>query len=196
MSRVAAAFWNPIVAKEYRSRMRTWRSPLVMMVYVLLVAGLGFAVFSAIAGSISSFGGGGNYGQALFIYLVLFQMVLLTFITPALTAGAISGERERQTIDLLFVTRIPPFSIIWGKAPRFDVFRGPVADPLSADLQPGVSIRGNRDRPGSLRVPCHHRRRPDPRPDRDRLFDFAAAQPGCNGAGRWCSHRCCCSSAY
>src|SRR5713226_4971181 len=31
------------------------------------------------------------------------------------TAGAISGERERQTIDLLFVTRIPPFSIIWGK---------------------------------------------------------------------------------
>lgn len=115
MSRVAAAFWNPIVAKEYRSRMRTWRSPLVMMVYILLVAGLGYAVFSVIAYSIN-FGGGGNYGQALFTYLVLFQLVLLTFIAPALTAGAISGERERQTIDLLFVTRIPPFSIIWGKA--------------------------------------------------------------------------------
>jgi ABC-type transport system involved in multi-copper enzyme maturation permease subunit len=115
MSRIAAAFWNPIVAKEYRSRMRTWRSPLVMMIYILLVAGLGYAVFSLIAYSIG-FGGAGNYGQALFTYLVLFQLVLLTFITPALTAGAISGERERQTIDLLFVTRIPPFSIIWGKA--------------------------------------------------------------------------------
>jgi ABC-2 type transport system permease protein len=117
MSRVATAFWNPIVAKEYRSRMRTWRSPLVMMIYILLVAGLGFAVFSSIAATNNSFGGGsGNYGQGLFAYLVLFQMLLLTFITPALTAGAISGERERQTIDLLFVTRIPPFSIIWGKA--------------------------------------------------------------------------------
>jgi ABC-type transport system involved in multi-copper enzyme maturation permease subunit len=116
MSRVAAALWNPIVAKEYRSRMRTWKSPLVMMIYILLVAGLGFATFTAIAYSINSYGGGGNYGQQLFTYLVLFQLLLLTFITPALTAGAISGERERQTIDLLFVTRIPPFSIIWGKA--------------------------------------------------------------------------------
>jgi ABC-2 type transport system permease protein len=116
MSRVAAAFWNPIVAKEYRSRMRTWRSPLAMMIYILLIAGLGFAIFSSITSSIGTFGGGSaNYGQGLFMYLVIFQMILLTFITPALTSGAISSERERQTIDLLFVTRIRPFSIIWGK---------------------------------------------------------------------------------
>jgi ABC-type transport system involved in multi-copper enzyme maturation permease subunit len=116
MSSVIAAFWNPIVAKEYRSRMRTWRSPLAMMIYILLVAGLGFAIFSSTAASINQLGGQtANYGQILFEYLVVFQMILLTFITPALTAGAISSERERQTIDLLFVTRIPPFSIIWGK---------------------------------------------------------------------------------
>jgi ABC-type transport system involved in multi-copper enzyme maturation permease subunit len=116
MTRVLTAFWNPIVAKEYRSRMRTWRSPLAMMIYILLVAGLGFAIFSSTATSINQFGGQtANYGQILFEYLVVFQMILLTFITPGLTAGAISSERERQTIDLLFVTRIPPFSIIWGK---------------------------------------------------------------------------------
>jgi ABC-2 type transport system permease protein len=116
MSSVVAAFWNPIVAKEYRSRMRTWRSPLAMMIYILLIAGLGFAIFSSITSSNGSFGGGSaNYGQGLFMYLVIFQMILLTFITPALTSGAISSERERQTIDLLFVTRIRPFSIIWGK---------------------------------------------------------------------------------
>jgi ABC-type transport system involved in multi-copper enzyme maturation permease subunit len=115
MTRVMAAFWNPIVAKEYRSRMRTWRSPLAMMIYILLVAGLGFAVFSSTAASINQFGQAANYGQILFEWLIVFQMILLTFITPALTAGAISSERERQTIDLLFVTRIRPFSIIWGK---------------------------------------------------------------------------------
>ena len=118
MNRVAIALWNPIVAKEYRSRMRTWRSPVAMTVYILLLGGLGWAIFSAMAFSArNSFNGGSaaNYGQGLFLYLVLFQMVLLAFITPALTAGAISSERERQTIDLLFVTKLPSFSILWGK---------------------------------------------------------------------------------
>jgi ABC-type transport system involved in multi-copper enzyme maturation permease subunit len=115
MNRVATAFWNPIVAKEYRSRMRTWRSPVAMMVYILLIGGLGFAVFSVMAIANSGITGGSNYGQYLFSALIGFQVILLTFVTPALTAGAISSERESQTIDLLFVTRIRPFSIIWGK---------------------------------------------------------------------------------
>ena len=116
MNRVATLFWNPIVAKEYRSRMRTWKSPVAMMVYILLIGGLGFLVFSILTSSNSSgVIGGSNYGQILFSVLVGFQVVLLTFVTPALTAGAISSERERQTLDLLFVTRIAPFSIIWGK---------------------------------------------------------------------------------
>ena len=118
MNPVASALWNPIVAKEYRSRMRTWRSPVAMTVYILLLGGIGWAVFSAISGGAFGLGNGNNYGQMgleLFGFLTLFQVALIAFITPALTAGAISGERERQTIDLLFVTPIPPFSIIWGK---------------------------------------------------------------------------------
>jgi ABC-2 type transport system permease protein len=117
MSAVVRALWNPIVAKEYRSRMRTWRSPLAMTVYILLLGGIGWGVFSLLTSG-NAFGVGNNYGQMgqwLFTFLMLFQVTLLAFITPALTAGAVSGERERQTIDLLFVTPIPPFSIIWGK---------------------------------------------------------------------------------
>jgi ABC-2 family transporter protein len=117
MKRVVKWLWNPIVAKEYRARMRTWRSPTAMTVYILLLGGLGWAVFASMAngGPFGSIGSGTNYGLFLFTFLVLFQVTLLAFITPALTAGAISGERERQTIDLLFVTPLPPFSIIWGK---------------------------------------------------------------------------------
>lgn len=118
MTRLALALWNPIVAKEYRSRMRTWRSPIAMTVYIVLIGGLGWAIFAAMSASArSSFNPGqaANYGQTLFMWLILFQMALLSFITPALTAGAISSERERQTIDLLFVTKLPPFSILWGK---------------------------------------------------------------------------------
>jgi ABC-type transport system involved in multi-copper enzyme maturation permease subunit len=117
MNTVARALWNPIVAKEYRSRMRTWRSPVTMTVFILLVGGLGFAIFSVMANT-TQFGSPSMTSQAgpiLFMWLTIFEVVMLAFITPALTAGAISGERERQTIDLLFVTPIRPFSIIWGK---------------------------------------------------------------------------------
>ena len=118
MSRIAIALWNPIVSKEYRSRMRTWRSPLAMTVYILLLGGVGWAIFASTAATAgNSFNGGqaANYGQVLLLWLIVFQMVLLAFIPPALTAGAVSSERERQTIDLLFVTRLPAFSILWGK---------------------------------------------------------------------------------
>jgi ABC-type transport system involved in multi-copper enzyme maturation permease subunit len=117
MNTVARALWNPIVAKEYRSRMRTWRSPVTMTIFILLVGGLGWAIFSAMA-SASRYTGSSSvnqYGPQLFMWLIIFEVVLLAFITPALTAGAISGERERQTIDLLFVTPLRPFAIIWGK---------------------------------------------------------------------------------
>src|SRR5438067_5265942 len=121
MNPIARTLWNPIMAKEYRSRMRTWRSPLTITIHVIVLGGIGWAVFSAIANSVAGFGssGGGvspsSMGILLFTFLILFQIVLLAFITPALTSGAISGERERQTIDLLFVTPLAPFSIIWGK---------------------------------------------------------------------------------
>ena len=115
MNAATRALWNPIVAKEYRTRMRTWRSPLAITIYIVLLGGIGWAVFAALTVSTGFGQGPGSLGQMLFTFLILFQVALLAFITPALTAGAISGERERQTLDLLFVTPIAPFSIIWGK---------------------------------------------------------------------------------
>ena len=70
MNPVARALWNPIVAKEYRARMRTWRSPFAITVYVVLLGGIGWLVFSAIANN--TFGSGlSNYGQTLFTFLIL-----------------------------------------------------------------------------------------------------------------------------
>ncbi|HEY0829758.1 MAG TPA: ABC transporter permease [Candidatus Dormibacteraeota bacterium] len=115
MNAATRALWNPIVAKEYRTRMRTWRSPLAVTIYIVLLGGIGWAVFSALTFTVGIGQSPGNLGQELFTFLILFQVALLAFITPAITAGAISGERERQTLDLLFVTPLAPFSIIWGK---------------------------------------------------------------------------------
>jgi ABC-type transport system involved in multi-copper enzyme maturation permease subunit len=87
-----------------------------MTIFILLVGGLGWAIFSVMASAPRYTGSPVNqYGPQLFMWLIIFEVVLLAFITPALTAGSISGERERQTIDLLFVTPLRPFAIIWGK---------------------------------------------------------------------------------
>ena len=110
MSVVSRALWNPIIAKEFRSRMRTWRSPVAMTVYILLIGGLGGAVFSAMTFSArNSYGGGqsANYGQGIVTYLVIFQLGLLPFITPALTADTLTRDLQHHTTDLPLVTRHP-----------------------------------------------------------------------------------------
>jgi ABC-type transport system involved in multi-copper enzyme maturation permease subunit len=54
-------------------------------------------------------------GAMLFSALAAGSVLLLGFITPALTTGAISGERERRTLDLLLVTRASELGITAGK---------------------------------------------------------------------------------
>lgn len=51
----------------------------------------------------------------IYVGLTILQLVLVLLMTPAFTAGSISGERERQTLDLLLVTKMPPLSIVFGK---------------------------------------------------------------------------------
>lgn len=44
-------------------------------------------------------------------YVVLFNML----VGPVFSAGSITSERERQTLDLLLTTTITPWQILWGK---------------------------------------------------------------------------------
>lgn len=44
-------------------------------------------------------------------YVVLFNIL----IGPVFSAGSVTGERERQTLDLLLTTVITPWQLLWGK---------------------------------------------------------------------------------
>jgi ABC-2 type transport system permease protein len=57
----------------------------------------------------------GNLGQMLFSGVVGVELMLIVFIVPALTAGSISGERERKTYDLLQTTLLSAPAFIMGK---------------------------------------------------------------------------------
>lgn len=107
---------NPILAKELRSRMRTWRAPAVISLYVLFLGLIGYAYFRLLSSQILN-GGYMNpqVGLQIFSILGIFQLLLVAFVTPSLTVGLISGERERQTLDLLLCTRLSPAAIVLGK---------------------------------------------------------------------------------
>lgn len=56
-----------------------------------------------------------DVGKAIFGSVVAVQVFLVLFIAPAFTAGAISGEKERRTYDLLRTTLLSPQSLVGGK---------------------------------------------------------------------------------
>lgn len=106
-----------MMVKELRSRTRGWRSPLVISLYLLGLGGLSIGMYALMA-RMARFGGPGvspEIGLQIFSTMAVFQLLLIAFIIPALTAGAISGERERRTMDLLLVTRMTPAGIVLGK---------------------------------------------------------------------------------
>ena len=54
-------------------------------------------------------------GQSLFAALAFLELFMICAITPAVTAGAISSEKEKQTYEMLMSTPLSPTSILWGK---------------------------------------------------------------------------------
>jgi ABC-type transport system involved in multi-copper enzyme maturation permease subunit len=93
--------------------MRAWRTASIVCSYVTVLGlvAIGFLVQQGGPASGSS----SQVGVQLFQVLALIQVLLLLFIAPLSTAGAISGERQRQTWDLLLTTRLTPGDIVWGK---------------------------------------------------------------------------------
>ncbi len=107
---------NPVALKELRGRMRGARAFVVLSIYLLLMSGfalLMYLVFSAGSGIGSSVAG--EIGRSLFITVVGIELLLILFIAPSLTSGAITGERERQTFDLLRTTLLNAPTFVMGK---------------------------------------------------------------------------------
>ena len=101
-------FVNPIMVKEFRTR-RFGRSHWLMrMVSLCVILSLTLACFTATGStdwSVETIGG----------ILVVLQMGLVILITPSLSAGLISIERESGGWDLLRMTPVSSLRILTGK---------------------------------------------------------------------------------
>ncbi len=95
---------NPIYDKEMRSELF---SQGTLMLRVVIQVSM-FLAIPLMAACLYLF----PYLAPWYIsYVVLFNML----VGPVFSAGSVTSERERETLDLLLVTILSPWQILWGK---------------------------------------------------------------------------------
>jgi ABC-type transport system involved in multi-copper enzyme maturation permease subunit len=111
---------NPVIAKELRGRMRGRQAFILISLYLLLLSGILALIYL-----IATIDSGAAYrrtpefrqglGKALFGTVILMELLMIPFIAPGLTSGAIAAEREHRTLDLLRTTLLSARSLVLGK---------------------------------------------------------------------------------
>lgn len=108
-------FANPVLFKELKAKMREHKFAVVISLYLAIIIGVAAFVISTSKGDLLVSALSADKPSRIYSYLSAIQFVLILFIAPALTTGSISGEKERQTLDILLSTRLSAISIILGK---------------------------------------------------------------------------------
>lgn len=106
---------NPVLNKEFKLRFRSFKSYLGILFYLLALAIVivGFVTIQSLTSSFGFFKP--DQSRLMFMMLAMMQLALILFITPGLTAGVISSERERQTLNIMLTTTQSSASIILSK---------------------------------------------------------------------------------
>jgi ABC-type transport system involved in multi-copper enzyme maturation permease subunit len=95
---------NPIFDKEMRSEIF---SQGTLMLRVVIQVSMGLAI-PLMAFCLYLYP---QWAPWYISYVILFNML----VGPVFSAGSVTSERERQTLDLLLTTTISPWTILWGK---------------------------------------------------------------------------------
>ena len=105
---------NPVMLKELRGRMRGVRGFAIITIFLTLMSFFTILLYLLripVGGVVVT----GELGRLLFIGILFIELMLIIFIVPALTAGAITSERERKTYDLLQTTLVSKATFVVGK---------------------------------------------------------------------------------
>lgn len=109
---------NPIVKKDFQVAARSMRLSWGLFAYEALLAMTYMLAMSIIqALSSNAYSSGNIYSSLIYLFpsLAIAQLCLIALIVPIITASSISGEKERQTFDIMLTTCMSPFSIVFGK---------------------------------------------------------------------------------
>jgi len=111
---------DPVLSRELRQRMRGPRAGIVITLYLTILSLIVWTLYEGVSRVEQSFSGPepeqiAGLGRSVFQTLLFCVLLLVCFIVPGQTAGAIAGERERQTLVPLQITLLRSRSILIGK---------------------------------------------------------------------------------
>ncbi|NNK90968.1 MAG: ABC transporter permease, partial [Acidimicrobiia bacterium] len=130
---------NPVLRRELIERVQGVRVVVMVTVWLALLTGILLLAYQGTVGINEAAGievaSLGRVGRELYEWVLFGMLILVLFLVPAVTAGSVTGERERQTLVPLQMTLMRPVDIIVGKlaaALAFLVLLVVVAMPLLA----------------------------------------------------------------
>ena len=103
---------NPIVIKELRQGVRSWTvtGMLLLFLVVLFIASLGFLVTQSFNVDVNT-----GQGASMFAAFMVILAGASIFFIPLYLGTRVSGERQENNPDLLYISTLSPTRIIWGK---------------------------------------------------------------------------------
>ena len=106
----------PLLAKELTEIAARRRTYVIRVVYGLLLYGVFAAInFSALKRASLSPMNAMGAGREMFMVLIFLQIIGIFLFLPAMTAGLITQEKERDSLVLLFLTELKPWQILLQK---------------------------------------------------------------------------------
>ena len=116
VTRLVANFSLPLLAKELIEQAARKRTYVIRVVYAVLLffAALMFFHDTLQIGSASPLAVLGR-GKDMFVVLVALQFAGVYFFMPAMTCSVVTHEKERASLQLLFLTRLGPWTILFEK---------------------------------------------------------------------------------
>jgi len=118
-SRINMLFSSPVAVKEMRTRMRGWRTPVLLgaatglpMLFFLVRLWMLLPGALPLAEYLQSMA---HIGHQLFVEQMVVEALLCNLLVPVLVAGSFAGERETQMLEALFLSRLTVRELLWGK---------------------------------------------------------------------------------
>lgn len=107
---------NPIMKKEFKVTARSMKFAWGLMAYEAVQAYI-FIMTVSMLSMQSGYDHQNTYNKLinLFPMMGIAQVCMVALVVPVMTASSISGEKERQTFDILLTTCLSPMEIVYGK---------------------------------------------------------------------------------
>lgn len=105
--------YNPVLNRELLVNLRTHRSFILLAVYLLVLSAVVYFAWPQEAWL--DLTENPQSTRNLVNLFFLGNFVLASLMTPSFAAGAITGEKERKTYEMLLASPLHPQSIVWGK---------------------------------------------------------------------------------